>query len=184
MRSPHAIPTVRTPAYTPLAVALHWALAVLVIGMTGLGWYMMSIEDDPGSDWFFNLHKSIGIVIVGLVVLRLVWRLLNRPAPLPASMASWEVTASKIGHGLLYATLVAMPFFGLAGTMLSEDDSQFFGIALPHLLAVNHGLSETFFEAHSVTAWIFAGLIALHALAGLKHLVVNKDGVFQRMWFS
>lgn len=184
MRPPHAIPTARTPAYTPLAVALHWALAVLIIGMTGLGWYMMSIEDDPGSDWFFNLHKSIGIVIVGLVVLRLVWRLLNRPAPLPASMASWEVMASKIGHGLLYAAMVAMPFFGLIGSMLSKRDLLFFGIPLPRVFQDNHDLAETFFDAHSVTAWIFVGLIALHALAGLKHLVVNKDGVFQRMWFS
>lgn len=177
-------PTAQTTAYAPLAIALHWALAVLIIGMTGLGWFMMSIEDDPGSEWYFNLHKSIGAVIAGLVLVRLFWRLAHTPTPLPASMASWQVMASKAGHGLLYIAMLAMPFFGIAGTLLSKHDSVLFGIALPRMAAANHDLAEIFFEAHSITAWIFAALIALHALAGLKHLVKDKDGVFQRMWFS
>lgn len=177
-------PTASSTAYTPLAKVLHWALAVLIIGMTGLGWFMMSIEDEPGSDWYFNLHKSIGVLIVALVLLRLLWRLTHTPTPLPASIASWQVMASKAGHGLLYLAMLAMPFFGIVGTLLSKDETLLFGIALPRMAAPNHDLGEIFFEAHSITAWIFVALIALHALAGLKHLVMDKDGVFQRMWFS
>ena len=184
MQSPHTISTVRTPAYAPLAVLLHWTLAVLIIGMIALGWYMMSIEKDPGSAWYFNLHKSIGLIIAGLVLLRLVWRLGHKPAPLPASLPSWQVTAAKAVHWLLYGAMVAMPFFGIVGSMLSKKDFLFFDIALPRVFEPNHDLAEIFFGAHSFTTWILVGLISLHALAGLKHLVIDKDGVFQRMWFS
>lgn len=174
----------RAPAYATLAITLHWMLAILIIGMTGLGWYMMSIEDDPGSAWYFNLHKSIGVVIVALVVVRLLWRLNHKPSALPASMPSWQLMASKIGHRLLYAAMLAMPFFGIVGTMLSEDDTQIFGLLMPRMLHANHDMAEIFFNAHSITAWFFVSLIVAHALAGFKHLLVDKDGVFQRMWFS
>lgn len=177
-------PTAQTQAYAPLAKMLHWALAILITGMTGLGWFMMSIEDDPGSEWYFNLHKSIGAVIVALVLLRVLWRLTHTPTPLPTSIASWQVMASKVGHGLLYIAMLAMPFFGIVGTLFSDDETLLFGVALPRLVTANHDLAETFFEAHSITAWVFVALIAVHALAGLKHLVKDKDGVFQRMWFS
>ena len=184
MRTPTAIPTVTTRPYASLAVLLHWTLAVLIIGMVALGWYMMEIEDDPGSIWFFNLHKSIGLVIAGLVLLRLVWRLGHRPEPLPASLPSWQVNASLVTHWLLYAAMIAMPTFGIIGALLSEKGILFFGTTLPRVFEANHDLAETFFDAHSFTTWILVVLVSLHVLAGLKHLLVDKDGVFQRMWLS
>jgi cytochrome b561 len=184
MRAPSSIPAISSKPYAPLAIWLHWTLAVLIIGMVALGWYMLEIEDDPGSAWFFNLHKSIGLVIAGLVLLRLVWRLSHPPRPLPASVPSWQVNASRATHGLLYAAMIAMPTFGIIGSLLSNKGIVFFGTALPRVLDANHDLAETFFEAHSLTAWILVVLVSLHVLAGLKHLVIDKDGVFQRIWFS
>lgn len=182
MHPRQTIPTVKTGAYAPLAVLLHWTLAVLIIGMIGLGWYMMEIEDDPGSAWFFNLHKSIGLVIAALVLLRLVWRLGHPPAPLPVSVPAWQAAASKAGHWLLYAAMIAMPAFGIIGSLLSKKGIVFFGAPLPRVFEANHDLAEIFFGAHSVTTWILVGLVCVHALAGLKHLLVDRDGVFQRMW--
>ena len=184
MRTPSSIPTVSNKPYAPLAVLLHWTLAVLIIGMVALGWYMMEIEDDPGSIWFFNLHKSIGLVIAGLVLLRLVWRLGHPPEPLPASLPSWQVSASRATHWLLYAAMFAMPTFGIIGSLLSKKGIVFFGTTLPRVFEANHDLAEVFFDAHSFTTWLLVVLVAVHALAGLKHLVIDKDGVFQRMWFS
>jgi cytochrome b561 len=184
MHSDQTLPTLKDTAYTPLAVLLHWTLAVLIAGMTALGWYMLSIEDDPGSAWYFNLHKSIGLIVAGLVLLRLVWRLGHRPAPLPSSLPSWQVTASTAIHRLLYAAMIAMPVLGLIGSLLSKKGLVFFGLLLPRVFAANHDLAEIFFDAHSVAAWVLVGLVAVHALAGLKHLVIDKDGVFQRMWFA
>ena len=184
MHPRQSLPTVKTDIYSPLAMLLHWTLAVLIIGMVALGWYMTEIEDDPGSAWFFNLHKSIGLVIAGLVLLRLVWRLGHRPAPLPASLPSWQVSLSRATHWLLYAAMVAMPLFGIIGALLSKKGIVFFGTALPRVFEANHDLAEIFFDAHSITAWILVALVSLHVLAGLKHLLVDKNGVFQRMWFA
>jgi cytochrome b561 len=173
-----------TRPYAPVAMLLHWALALLIISMMGLGWYMMSIEDDPGSAWYFNLHKSIGLLIAGLVVLRLVWRLGHPPSRLPASVTPWQASASSASHKLLYGAMLAMPLFGIVGSMLSKKGLIFFGTPLPRVFEANHDLAEVFFGAHSVTTWILVALISLHALAALKHLLVDKDGVFQRMWFA
>jgi cytochrome b561 len=171
-----------TSAYTRTSRTIHWLMTILIIGMLGLGWYMMSIEDDPGSDWYFMVHKSIGILVLLLASARLFWRLGNQPPQLPAQVPSWQIRASKISHWSLYGAMIAMPVAGLTGALLSKGGITLFGLPLPRLMGANHDLSEIFFFAHSVIAWVFVGLISLHVLAALKHLLVNKDGVFQRMW--
>jgi cytochrome b561 len=168
--------------YTRISRSLHWLMAILVIGMLVLGWFMMSIEKDPGSGWYFMLHKSIGLIVLTLALLRLLWRLGNKPGPLPKQIPHWQVKAAKISHWLLYGALIAMPLAGLTGALYSKDGIAFFGYQLPKILASNHDLSELFFSVHSTIAWALAGLISLHVLAALKHLVIDKDGVFQRMW--
>ena len=171
-------------AYTRQTKGLHWLMSIAIFGMLGLGWFMMSIEDDPGSDFYFMLHKSIGIIVLLLAVLRLFWRFFNMPGPLPAHLPGWQVLASKISHWLLYGAMIAMPLAGLAGALFSEDGIPFVGSKLPSVFTANHDLSELFFSIHSVVAWVFVGLITLHLLAALKHLLVDKDGVFHRMWFQ
>ncbi|MEO6917737.1 MAG: cytochrome b [Collimonas sp.] len=174
----------KSPRYTSPAIFLHWMVAILIIGMIGLGWYMMSIEDEPDSGWLFQLHKSIGLLIVALVLLRLVWRFTHRPPALPQQVPEWQKKASEALHWLLYAAMAVMLMVGIAGALSSKHDLVFFGLPLPRLLAQNHDLSEIFFSIHSVCAWVLVVLISLHFLAALKHLIVNKDGLFQRMWFS
>ena len=169
-------------AYTGTSRALHWLVAILLFGMFALGWYMTAIEDDPGSSWYFLLHKSIGIIVILLVITRVFWRFGNQPPALPNQLPRWQVIASKISHWSLYGAMIAMPIAGLTGSLFSKGGLAFFGVQLPRVFAANHDLSEFFFWAHSTIAWVLAGLISLHVLAALKHLFVNKDGVFQRMW--
>ena len=182
MQSNASLPTLRTTPYAPPAVWLHWTLAAFIIGMTALGWYMTSIEDLPGAGQYFGLHKSVGLIVAGLVLLRVLWRLSHRPAPLPVDMSAWQVGAAKMGHGLLYAAMVVMPLSGVIGSMLGKGGIAFFGWSLPRVFAVNTDLSEIVFTVHSATAWVLTGLVAMHVLAALKHLVIDRDGVFQRMW--
>ncbi|OYO28022.1 cytochrome b [Janthinobacterium sp. PC23-8] len=167
--------------YAAPARLLHWLMAVLIPAMLALGWYMMEVEDDPGSEVYFQLHKSLGLLLLLLLAARAAWRLGHRPASLPASVAPWQSSLSRLGHGLLYAGMLLVPAAGLAGALLSKSGVAFFGLALPRWFAPDHALAELWFELHELAAWTLAGLIVLHAIAGLKHLVLDKDDVFQRM---
>ena len=174
----------KTTSYAPIAVFLHWVLAILFVALIGLGWYMMSIEDEPGSGWYFDLHKSLGIVAAVLVLVRAGWRLSHTPDALPFHVPRWQAAGSRAIHWLLYVAMVAMPLAGMAGALLSKSGVVFFGWTMPRLFAPNHDLAEVFFGAHSLIAWVLVGLISIHILAAVKHLVIDKDGVFQRMWFD
>lgn len=167
--------------YTKPAIALHWILAVLLVGMVALGWYMMAIEEQPGSGWYFNLHKSVGITVFVLVLLRVTWRLTHRPERLPPSVPGWQRRLSSWTQGLLYACMILMPATGFTGAIYSKHGVSFFGIALPGA-APNHDLSEQFFSVHGVIVWILVGLVTLHVAGALKHLLIDRDGVFKRMW--
>jgi cytochrome b561 len=158
-------------------------LAILISSLVGIGWYMMSIEDDPGSDWYFNIHKSFGIVVFGLVLLRIFWRTKHRPIPLPASLPKWQVGLSHLTEWALYACMILMPILGFFGAVYSKNGVAFFGAQLPSWTVPNHDTAELFFGIHSALAWVLVALVALHAAGGLKHLLVDRDNVFQRMWF-
>jgi len=182
MDSISSITSYKKAIYAPVAIFLHWALAILIIGMVTLGWYMMSIEDTPGGDWYFMLHKSIGIIVSILILFRLMWRIGHTPDRLPSKFSNWQARASSMTHWVLYILMVAMPLVGIAGAMLSKNDISFFSVALPRIISPNHDLAEIFFSLHSIIAWVLVLHICLHVAAALKHLI-NKDGVFQRMWF-
>ena len=167
--------------YSNLAIALHWLLAVLLVAMVSLGWYMMSIEEQPGSDWYFNLHKSVGLTILSLVVLRLLWRLAHKPQNLPSSVPIWQRTLAHWTQFLLYLCMFILPITGLTGALYSKSGVVFFGIPLPHP-APNHDLAEQLFSIHGITVWILITIVSLHVAGGLKHLLIDRDGVFQRMW--
>ena len=165
------------------AIVLHWVLALLIVFMAGLGWYMMTVEHEPGGEWYIDLHKSVGLIVLTLVLLRVLWRMAHKPEPLPAALPSWQIVLSRWTEGLLYACMLAMPITGLLGSMYSKAGLAFFGAALPVGVTPARDMSKLFFNIHSFTIWILTALVVLHALGGLKHLLVDKDRVFQRMWF-
>ena len=109
-----SIPTVSKRAYAPLAILLHWTLAILIIGTIALGWYIISLGRDPAAEWYVGRHQSIGLIIAALVLVRLAWRLGHKPPPLPGSVPGWQVKAANISHKLLYAAIVIMPLSGIA----------------------------------------------------------------------
>lgn len=172
-----------TGKYPLPAILLHWSMALLIAGLLGIGWYMMEIEDDPGSAWYFQLHKSFGIVLFALLLVRLVWRARHQPAPLPGTMPAWQVRLSGRVQWLLYACMALLPVLGFIGALYSKKGVALFGMPFPAWLTPDHDTAEQFFGLHSSLAWAMVGLVVLHAAAGLKHLLLDKDGVFQRMWF-
>jgi cytochrome b561 len=169
--------------YSPPAIVLHWLIALLVSTLFGLGWYMMEIEREPGADWYFNLHRSLGLTVGVLILLRVVWRVTHRPAGLPATVPLWEQKLSLAAHWLLYACMLVMPLTGYLGASYNRSGAALFGYRLPFWSGPNRDLSKLFFTIHESLVWVFVAVIVLHALAGVKHLLVDKDKVFQRMWF-
>lgn len=169
--------------YAPLAVALHWLLAALIVCQAAIGFYMHSIEDDPGADAWLHLHQSVGITIFLLVLVRSIWRLRHRPAELPASVPRWEAIASSVVQRLLYVGMVLLPVTGFLGSSYARSGVTLFGMHLPAWRTPDHDIAETWFDVHMTIVWVMVGLVALHALAGMKHALVDRDRVFQRMWF-
>lgn len=169
--------------YSRTAVLLHWLLVVLLAAQIGFGWFLESVErGTPERTIYVNLHKSTGMVIGLLILFRLYWRLTHRPPALPESMPAWERSATWWTHLLLYACMVIMPLSGYIASNFSKYGVNFFNsLKLPPLGTENATVYAIFNTTHDVTSWILVSLIALHALAALRHLF-RKDGLFSRMW--
>lgn len=142
---------------------------------------MVSIEEDPASAPLFALHISLGLTAALLIALRLAWRFGNRPQSAQEG-PRWQTQAARLAHWLLYLLLVLMPLTGFLGASFGGEGTAFFGLALPQWAQPNDALKEQFFGIHSFSAWLLVALVSLHVLAALKHLLVDRNGVFWRMW--
>jgi cytochrome b561 len=170
--------------YTNVAVTLHWLIAALVVAQLVLGWWMIEIPKQPVGvrAFWFNLHKSIGMTIAALVLVRIAWRLRHPAPPLPASVPDWQRRAAAVSHALLYACLLGMPLVGFLGSTFSGYPIRYFGITLPALGYKSAPLKDFFSAVHFGLAWVFMTVITLHVGAALKHLWIDRDAVFRRMW--
>ncbi|MDQ0455439.1 cytochrome b/b6 domain-containing protein [Rhizobium paknamense] len=183
--------------YSRVAILLHWAIALLILSMIPMGWWMVRAINSPDSQQTayqaFQLHKSIGFAILALTVLRIVWRLTHRPPPLPANMKGWEVFLAHATHMTFYAFMLAMPLTGWlyvsSGWAIATDKplevaTSWFGLfTIPHLpgLEANRSVAFGAMGAHAWMAYGGAVLIALHVAAALKHHVIERDGVLAQM---
>jgi cytochrome b561 len=169
--------------YTNTAIVLHWLLVVALLGQIGFGWFLEDVpRGSPARTIYVNLHKSTGMVIGLVILLRLYWRA-THPAPRwPSSMPAWERVAAKWSHVLLYVCMIVMPVSGYVGSNFSKYGVNFFNsIKLPPWGVADPAIYAVFNTTHVVTSFIFVTLIAIHALAAVRHLL-KRDGVFRRMW--
>lgn len=168
--------------YGAVAIALHWAIAALALAQIALGWWMINLPDKTGvqRDWF-NLHKSFGITIGTLMLVRLAWRL-KHPAPsYPASMPRWRAAAARVNHRLLYAALIVQPIVGFVGSSFTRYPIKYFGLGVPSLGWDVPAVKAVCSNVHLGLACLISTLVALHVAAALTHLL-RRDGVFERMW--
>ena len=168
--------------YTATARTLHWVLALALIMQIGLGLYMADIpKGTPDRAWYFNLHKSIGLVLAVFILYRLWWRSRSTPPPLPGSVPSWEAQLARLSHWLLYACMVVMPVSGYIGSNFTKYGVVFFGIKMPPWGWEDKAIYAVFSGIHEYTGSVFIGIIVIHFLAALKHWLWDKDRVMQRM---
>ena len=172
----------QTERYDSFARLLHWLIGLALIAQIGFGFLLddLAPRNTPARANVINLHKSLGMVLGLLILLRLLWRLWHEPPQWPAAMPSWQQAAARLGHRALYLCMVLMPASGYVGSNFSKHGVRFFGVALkpwgPDLPAAY----SAFNLIHIVTGWLFTGLIAGHVLIALKH-ALDRDGILKRM---
>ena len=170
-----------TPRYTATAMALHWLLAVAIVGAFGMGLYMSDLPLSPTRLKLFNWHKWAGVTILALSALRLLWRLGHRP-PADLPMPAWQARAAHAVHGLLYLTFFAVPLSGWAYSSAAGFPIVWFGVLpLPDFVPVDKALAHQLKELHELLAWGLALLVLAHVAAALKHHLIDKDGLLLRM---
>lgn len=174
-------PRARTDRYNLVAITLHWLIAALIFALFGLGWYMGALPDGPERSWYIALHKSIGLTVFGLVVVRLIWRLTHRPPSLPKSVPPWERKAAALNHYVLYVAMFIQPISGYLSSSFSGYKTRYFGIPLPHWGWKDETLNTFFNTIHVLDSYLLLTLVVIHIAAALRHLLVLRDRVFQRM---
>jgi cytochrome b561 len=169
--------------YSTVSIVLHWTIAALLIANVLVGGWM---EDAQGSDklgWFAT-HKSLGITVFVLTLVRLGWRIAHPWPPLPAHMAGWERLLARTTHVLFYGVLLAIPLLGWgAASAGGAPVTDWFGLFpvgnLP--LPRSEDLGEALGGAHKLLIKATYVLIGLHVLGAIKHQFLNRDGVLHRM---
>ncbi|MFT7722647.1 MAG: cytochrome b [Roseateles sp.] len=167
--------------YTPVAIALHWLLALGIVGAFGVGLYMTGLPFSPARLKLYNWHKWAGVTLLALSALRLLWRLTHRP-PADLPMPAWQARAAHAMHGLLYLLFFAVPLAGWAYSSAAGFPVVWFGVLpLPDFVPRDKALAESFKTLHMAFAYGLALLVLAHVGAALKHHFIDRDGLLARM---
>ena len=181
MNSPsrHAPPA--TARWHPASIALHWLLALMILGSLGVGLTMTGLPFSPLRLQLYNWHKWAGVTILALSALRLLWRLTHR-APADPPMPQWQRRAARATHGVLYLLFFAVPLAGWAYSSAAGFPVVLFGVLpLPDFVGADRELSEAIKPLHRWLAYGLAAVIVLHVAAALKHQFIDRDGLLLRM---
>jgi cytochrome b561 len=168
--------------YTSTAIALHWLIAVAILGAFALGLYMAGLPLSPDKLKLYSWHKWAGVSIFALVLVRMAWRIAHRPPTLPAHMGRGEQLVAHAGHGLLYLLMLAVPLSGWLMSSAKGIQTVLFGVLpIPDLLEKNRELGDLLQTLHWGLNMLFAATVIGHTAAALKHHFVDRDDVLTRM---
>lgn len=172
-----------TERYSPARQILHWVTVVLMFAILPVAWVVMALkEDTPAFYFYLDIHKTIGLTILALTLVRIAWRLLERAPAYDRSLPVWTRVLAAAVTGALLVMMLAMPVSGYVWTTgHGYDVAPFDLIRLPRLFWKNRALGDAAKAVHTYGQWLVYGLIALH-LAGVGwHLIVRRDGLLARM---
>jgi cytochrome b561 len=170
-------------AYGPVARAVHWTLAGLAVVVVALGWAMTGAPRGGDSrELLLSLHRSVGSLILALMVFRVVWRLTHPPPPLPAGFPRIEAAAAHADHALLYIVFLVMPLTGFLNAAAAGHPVSVFGLfAIPPLLPEDPLLAQVAVAIHLVGQFVVYALVAVHVAAALMHRFVRRNRILDRM---
>lgn len=163
-----------------ISILFHWIIAALMIGLLIVGIYMVGLPISLQKLKLYGWHKEYGFLVLGLVILRLIWRLSNTTPAL--NLPRWEKLGARTAHWGFYFFMFALPITGWLITSSAGLPASFFGLlTLPNLLEPNETLRPWFQSAHQYLGYALIGLIVIHTAAALKHHLINKDDILRRM---
>lgn len=172
-----------TPRYDLVARLLHWAIAVLILGLVGLGWWMVDLS--YYERWYnrsLEWHKALGILVLELALLNIAWNLARRPPPLPGSIPRWQRIAAHAVHGVLFLLMLGIPLTGYLISTSAGAPVSFFGLyEVPALFDGGTRVRDIAIDLHYWMSYGALALVAMHAGAALKHQFIDKDGTLRRM---
>ena len=174
---PETAPQRAVLGYSNTAVAFHWITAALVLLQAYLGFRFGLSEPGPGRDEVFIWHKSLGALILLLVLARLAYRVKNPPPPFPPELSAFERHAAVWNHRLFYTLLIAMPIVGftaVSGFANGPTTPLVGGISVPVIPGISKGTGELAGEVHEMAAYLLVALTLLHVAAALKHQFIDR----------
>ena len=164
------------------AKLLHWTVALLIVLQIGLGFAAALWRLSPLKLELFVWHKSVGVLILALMLARLAWRLANRAPALPPQTPAWECYAAHASHALLYALAIALPLSGwVINSAAGVPFSVFWLVPLPAIVAPNEQLEEVAKLAHFSLLVALCLVLAVHIGAALRHHLIKRNDVLLRM---
>jgi superoxide oxidase len=170
------------PRYRTLSIALHWGmLALIALTYAAIELRVLWERGTPERSWLREMHFGLGLMVLGLVLVRIVARLRWPPPPITPPLRPWQRAASQAVHGLLYLFMLGMPLVGWLMLSLRGDEVMFFGLQLPPLAAEDKDLGKLLRGWHGDIGRIFYGVLGLHAAAALFHHHVLRDDTLRRM---
>jgi len=177
-------PRAASDHYTTTAIALHWLIALMIVGGFAMGLYMTGLKLSPDKLKLYSWHKWSGITVLALAAIRIAWRWTHpAPPPLPGQPL-WQLRAAHGAHLVLYGLIVAIPLSGWLYSSASGYPVVYFGIKalqLPDLVAKNKELAKSLKDVHEILNWTMAALVSIHAAAAIKHHLIDRDGTLARM---
>ncbi|HEY6644586.1 cytochrome b [Povalibacter sp.] len=171
-----------TERYGAVAQLLHWSIVVLIITQFVLASKAEPLSIGPAKIAVLAQHKSVGMTIFALAVLRLLWRLINPVPTLPAQTPRWQNLAAHFSHWALYALILVTPLLGWTMSSARNFPVSWFGLfTLPDLIQPDRAKYDLLHATHETCALTLGILAVLHAVAALKHHFFDRDNVLRRM---
>jgi cytochrome b561 len=169
--------------FGPIAILLHWSVALVIVVVVALGLYLESLDLGDTKNLVLATHKSIGLTILGLMCVRVAWRLTHPAPPLPATMSQLQRWLANMTHVALYVVAFAMPLSGYTSVAARGRDTEFFGLFLvPTWVPLDRAWSNASETAHVYGQYVLYALVAAHVAAALYHHFIVRDDVLKRMW--
>jgi cytochrome b561 len=162
---------------------LHWLVALLLLGLIWLGWYMVDLSYyDPWYHDALTAHKALGMIVLGLGLAKIAWTVYSRLPKYSSSLKPWERISAHAMHLTLFVMMVAIPVTGYFISTSAGDAISIFGwFDIPALFTISDRQRDLAIDLHFYLTYATAGLVLIHALAAFKHQLVDRDGTLRRM---